>query len=67
VFGLLQDSRVDEEFLLKLLPALPTGASEVYSHPSLDTFKHELAALVSSRVKLLADELGIQLVRYQDL
>jgi len=67
VFGLLQDSRVDEEFLVKLLPALPAGDSEVYSHPSLDTFKHELDALVSPRVKSLADELGIQLIGYQDL
>jgi len=67
VFGLLQDSRVDEEFLLKLLPALPTGDSEVYSHPSLDHFRHELDALVSPRVKALAGELGIQLIRYQDL
>lgn len=67
VFGLLQDSRVDEEFILKLLPHLPSGDSELYSHPSLDKFKHEFDALVSPRVKALVKELGIQLIRYQDL
>jgi chitin disaccharide deacetylase len=66
-FGLLQDSRVDEEYILKLLPELPPGDSELYSHPSLDKFKHELDALISPRVKELVSKLGIQLIRYQDL
>lgn len=66
-FGLLQDSRVDEGFILKLLPRLPDGDSELYSHPSLDKFRHEFDALVSPRVRKLVDELGIQLIRYQDL
>lgn len=67
VFGLLQDSRVDEAFLLKLLARLPAGDSELYSHPSLDEFPHELAALVSPRVKAAVAEQGIQLIRYEDL
>lgn len=67
VFGLLQDSRVDEDYLLKLLPQLPAGDSELYSHPSLDQFRHELDALVSPRVKTLMQSLGIQAIRYQDL
>jgi hopanoid biosynthesis associated protein HpnK len=66
-FGLLQDSRVDEEYILKLLPELPAGDSELYSHPSLDKFKHEFDALVSPRVKREIEKLGIQLIRYQDL
>ena len=66
-FGLLQDSRVDEEYLLKLLPELPPGDSELYSHPSLDKFKPEFDALVSPRVREEIDRLGIQLIRYQDL
>ena len=66
-FGLLQDSQVDEEYVLKLLPELPPGDSELYSHPSLDEFKHEFDALVSPRVKELVKELGIELIRYQDL
>ncbi len=66
-FGLLQDSRVDEEYILKLLPELPVGDSELYSHPSLDKFKHEFDALVSPRVRARVEQLGIELIRYQDL
>jgi len=66
-FGLLQNARVDEDYVLKLLPLLPDGDSELYSHPSLDKFKHEFDALVSPRVKELVQKLGIELIRYQDL
>lgn len=67
VFGLLQNDRVDEAYVLKLLEILPPGDSELYSHPSLDKFKHEFDALVSPRVKALIEKRGIQLIRYQDL
>jgi hopanoid biosynthesis associated protein HpnK len=67
VFGLLQNDRVDEAYISKLLPVLPAGDSELYSHPSLDNFKHEFDALVSPRVKEQTEKLGIQLIRYQDL
>ena len=66
-FGLLQDSLVDEDYILKLLPELPEGDSELYSHPSLDRFKHEFDALVSPRVREQVKKLGIELIRYQDL
>lgn len=66
-FGLLQDARVDEEYILRLLPELPSGDSELYSHPSLDKFKHEFEALISVRVKARLAELGVPLIRYQDL
>ena len=66
-FGLLQNARVDEEYVLKLLPELPPGDSELYSHPSLDEFKHEFEALVSPRVQERIEKLGIELIRYQDL
>jgi len=66
-FGLLQNARVDEAYVLKLLPELPDGDSELYSHPSLDNFKHEFDALVSPRVRELVKQLGIGLIRYQDL
>jgi hopanoid biosynthesis associated protein HpnK len=66
-FGLLQNARVDEAYILKLLPELSPGDSELYSHPSLDEFKHEFAALVSPRVKELVKKLGIELIRYQEL
>jgi hopanoid biosynthesis associated protein HpnK len=67
VFGLLQNARVDEAYVLKLLPVLPSGDSELYSHPSLDKFEHEYDALVNSRVKERVKQLGIQLIRYRDL
>jgi hypothetical protein len=52
---------------LKLLPELPPGDSELYSHPSLDKFRHEFDALISPRVKAEIKNLGIELIRYQDL
>ena len=67
VFGLLQNTRVDETYITRLLPRLPEGDSELYSHPSLDEFKNEFDALVSPRARELAKELNIQLIRYQDL
>jgi hopanoid biosynthesis associated protein HpnK len=66
-FGLLQNAYVDEKYILKLLPELPPGDSELYSHPSLDEFRHEFDALVSPRVKEQVEKLGIELIRYQDL
>lgn len=67
VFGLLQNSRVDERYVSRLLPELPLGDSELYSHPSLDEFKHEYEALVSPTVRQAVDDHGIHLIRYQDL
>ena len=44
VFGLLQNARVDEAYVRGLLPRLPAGDSELYSHPSLDEFRDEFDA-----------------------
>jgi predicted glycoside hydrolase/deacetylase ChbG (UPF0249 family) len=67
VFGLLQNARVDEPYVTKLLPQLPAGDSELYSHPSLDEFKNEFDALVSPAVQQLVRDQDIELIRYQDL
>ena len=67
VFGLLQNARVDETYVSRLLPELPPGDSELYSHPSLDEFRLEFEALVSPRVRAQVDALGLRLIRYQDL
>jgi len=67
VFGLLQNARVDAAYVGRLLPRLPDGDSELYSHPSLDEFKHEFEALVSPEVRAQIRQLGIELIRYQDL
>jgi hypothetical protein len=67
VFGLLQDGRVDRAFVLNLLDQLPAGDSELYSHPSLDEFKHELDALTDPAIREAVDRLGVQLIRHADL
>ena len=67
VFGLLQSGRVTESYLMKLLPRMPAGDSELYSHPSLDEFKDEFDALVSPQVRKQTEDCGIRLIRYQDL
>jgi hopanoid biosynthesis associated protein HpnK len=67
VFGLLQNARVDEDYVSKLLPNLPPGDSELYSHPSLDEFKNEFDALISPRIREQVARLEIKLIRYQDL
>jgi chitin disaccharide deacetylase len=67
VFGLLQNARVDEAYVSRLLANLPAGDSELYSHPSLDEFRNEFEALISPRVRAQVETLGIKLIRYQDL
>jgi len=67
VFGLLQNARVDENYVARLIPQLPPGDSELYSHPSLDEFKNEFDALISRRVRSLVQEHNVTLIRYQDL
>jgi len=67
VFGLLQNARVDEDYVSRLLANLPPGDSELYSHPSLDEFGTEFDALVSPRIRERVETFGIKLIRYQDL
>ncbi len=67
VFGLLQNACVDEDYVARLLPELPPGDSELYSHPSLTESVNEFEALVSPRVRAQVERLGIRLIRYQDL
>lgn len=67
VFGLLQNARVDGAYVTRLIPRLPPGDSELYSHPSLDEFKNEFDALISRRVRSLVQEHNVTLIRYRDL
>lgn len=67
VFGLLQNARVTEDYVLGLLERLPSGSSELYAHPSMDAFQHETLALCSAEVRCRVEKLGIRLARYQDL
>lgn len=61
VYGLLQDGRMTEEYLLALIPALPAGRVEIYSHPTTEegapsqrlgsASRAQLSALLSGRVR----------------
>ena len=79
VFGIAWSGAMVEDRVLRLLPHLPPGVSELYFHPATRTtpalaaampgYRHadELAALVSPRVHQRIAELGISRVGYQDL
>ncbi len=78
LFGLAWTGAMVEERLLRLLPHLPQGLSEIYFHPAtirsavlsaaMPGYRHEeeLAALLSSSAKSLVAELGIRLGGYSD-
>jgi hopanoid biosynthesis associated protein HpnK len=66
-YGLLQNDRITEKFVIGLLRDLKPGTWELYCHPDLGNHAHELEALVSPRVKDVIRERGIVLCRYSDL
>jgi chitin disaccharide deacetylase len=79
LFGLAWSGAMVEERLLRLIPHLPEGVSEIYLHPATGRTaaleaatpgyrqRDELAALVSPALKALIAELGIGLASYGDL
>ena len=67
VFGLLQNDRMNEKYLLKLLDNLWPGDFELYCHPDEDVHRHETEALCSPRVREKIQERGIELITYSDL
>ncbi len=67
VFGLLQNDRMNEKYLLRLLDNLWPGDFELYCHPDEDAHAHETAALCSPRVREKIQERGIELITYSDL
>jgi chitin disaccharide deacetylase len=67
VFGLLQDGRVTEKYLMRLLKEIRPGTYELYCHPNMEDGVGEIEALCSPKVKQLIMDRGIELVRYQDL
>jgi hypothetical protein len=58
-----------EERVLRLLPHLPEGISEIYFHPAVGRSPHreELAALLSPRVKHCIADSGVRLTSYAEL
>jgi hypothetical protein len=79
VFGIAWSGGMTEERVLRILPHLPEGVSEIYFHPAargsarlaaaMPLYRHtdELAALVSPAVARRIAELGITLTSYRDL
>jgi len=71
VFGLAWTGAMTEERILRLIPHLPDGTSEIYFHPArsltphlartMPSYRHadELAALLSPRVRAALDLAGI--------
>ena len=79
LFGLAWSGGMVERRILRLLPYLPDGVSEIYFHPATEhspalaatmpEYRHteELAALTSAAVKARIAALGIDLVTYSGL
>jgi len=72
VYGLLQTGRIDERYLLGLIPRIGAERVELYAHPSAELAGEpangppgsgaaELAALVSARVKASVEAHGFRL------
>jgi hopanoid biosynthesis associated protein HpnK len=79
LFGLAWSGAMVEDRVLRLIPHLPNGVSEIYFHPAVERtpalaaatprYRHreELAALLSLAVARSIDEHGIRLVGWRDL
>jgi chitin disaccharide deacetylase len=72
VYGFLQTGRVDEDYVLRLVHALPPGVSELYLHPdtapgSTGNGPAELAALQSPRVRAALEAEQVRRVNYHGL
>lgn len=63
VFGLLESGRITEEYCIRLVRQLPTGTSELYSHPDVQAAPHELAALTSQSVRYEIEKAKVRLIR----
>ena len=79
LFGLLNDGRMTEDFLLRLIPRLRPGVTEIYSHPALNhdpelkrwapryRRREELAALLSPRLQEALTASGVQVSDFRAL
>jgi len=69
IFGLAWSGGMVEDRILRLVPHLPDGVSEIYFHPAVERSPHreELAALLSPRVRHCIAESGIQLISYGEI
>ena len=79
LFGLLNDGRMTEEYLLGLVPHLQPGVTEIYLHPALYSApellkwgpsyqrREELAALLSPRLKEALAANGVELTDFHEM
>jgi hopanoid biosynthesis associated protein HpnK len=79
IFGLAWSGAMTEERLLRLIPHLPEGVSEIYFHPAreltpllartMPTYQHaeELRALLSPKVRDALERAGIDRTSFSDL
>jgi hopanoid biosynthesis associated protein HpnK len=79
LFGLLNDGRMTEDFLLGLIPRLQPGLTEIYLHPALGADpelqrwaphyqrQEELAALLSPRLKTALMAAGVVVSDYREI
>jgi hypothetical protein len=69
VYGLSGTGRMDEKYLLALLPYVKGGASEIYLHPDLGSSpgRGETKGVTSKRVHHRLKTLGLQLVGFREL
>ena len=79
LFGLLNDGRMTEGFLLGLIPRLQPGVTEIYSHPALYPDpelrrwapgyrrQEELAALLSPRLQEALTAAGVEVSDFRAL
>jgi chitin disaccharide deacetylase len=68
VYGVNDVGALTEERVVQLLDTLPDGVTEMFFHPSVDSFgAHELASLMSSRVRDAIARKGIITTTYSAL
>ncbi len=76
VYGLLQTSRVTEDYLLRLIPRIQSEGVEIYLHPDKEMAENptsqspgqaELNALLSEQVRLLLKHHGFSLTTFKEL
>lgn len=67
VFGLLQNGGMDSAYLTRLLGLLPTGSSEIYTHPTSTAPAAELDALINPDIRAQIVRHNIRLTTYSEL
>lgn len=69
VYGLAGTGRIDEKYLLSLLPKLSSGTNELYVHPDMGTAagREEIRAVTSTRVRDRLAHLGVRTVNFDEL